>query len=73
MSFGSVANETTMPIEWKQAIIGAFKHFPDVYFIWKYEIDDIKHQMPDNVLLTPWLPQKDLLCQFIVVFEIFTI
>jgi hypothetical protein len=52
-----------MPIEWKQAIIGAFKHFPDVYFIWKYEIDDIKHQMPDNVLLTPWLPQKDLLCQ----------
>jgi glucuronosyltransferase len=50
-----------MPIEWKEAIIGAFRHFSDVYFIWKYEIDDIKHLISTNVYLTPWLPQKDLL------------
>uniref|UniRef100_A0A914UQG0 UDP-glucuronosyltransferase n=1 Tax=Plectus sambesii TaxID=2011161 RepID=A0A914UQG0_9BILA len=60
VSFGSVANSSTMSDEWKRAFLDAFAAFPDVKFIFKYETKDLK-SVPNNVLITSWIPQMDLL------------
>uniref|UniRef100_A0A914XUU2 UDP-glucuronosyltransferase n=1 Tax=Panagrolaimus superbus TaxID=310955 RepID=A0A914XUU2_9BILA len=58
-SFGSVANATLMPVEWKQAFMGAFSKFPNTQFFVRYEGADI--EPPKNVYFSHWLPQVDLL------------
>uniref|UniRef100_A0AC35ETT5 Glucuronosyltransferase n=1 Tax=Panagrolaimus sp. PS1159 TaxID=55785 RepID=A0AC35ETT5_9BILA len=58
-SFGSVANATLMPNEWKEAFMGAFSRFPKTQFFLRYEGADIKP--PKNVHFSHWLPQVDLL------------
>lgn len=29
--------------------------------LWKFELADVGTQLPDNVRITPWAPQQDLL------------
>uniref|UniRef100_A0A914P549 glucuronosyltransferase n=1 Tax=Panagrolaimus davidi TaxID=227884 RepID=A0A914P549_9BILA len=58
-SFGSVANATLIPKEWKEAFMGAFSRFPKTQFFVRYEGADIKP--PKNVHFSQWLPQVDLL------------
>ncbi|CAD5210530.1 unnamed protein product [Bursaphelenchus okinawaensis] len=63
MSFGSVAQSKFMPDSYKVAIIKAFAKFQNVEFIWKYE-DDVKTiptEIPPNVHIFSWLPQRDIL------------
>lgn len=64
MSFGSVAKSFRMPPHIKQAFTEAFKEFPDVEFIWKYEQpeDGTVEKLP-NLHLSKWLPQTDILAQ----------
>lgn len=38
MSFGTVAEAHTMPEAFKESIRAAVRAFPDVTFIWKYEV-----------------------------------
>lgn len=60
VSFGSVMQGALMPKEMKEAFIGAFRSFPEITFIWKYELDDdVASDLP-NLVKTKWAPQNDL-------------
>jgi len=59
-SLGSVANTSTMPQEIRMAFLNAFKRFPHL-FIWRFEGEFPEAKSTKNVLLSKWLPQKDLL------------
>lgn len=62
ISFGSVAQSYEMPLKMKDAFMKAFKELPDVMFIWKYEKPDDEYiKKLDNLYLTKWVPQTDLL------------
>ncbi|VDP23404.1 unnamed protein product [Heligmosomoides polygyrus] len=62
ISFGSVAKSSLMPRPAKKAIIDVIKSFPDTTFIWKYEeIDDAMFKGVENLVLSKWTPQGDLL------------
>uniref|UniRef100_A0A0N4ZAL3 glucuronosyltransferase n=1 Tax=Parastrongyloides trichosuri TaxID=131310 RepID=A0A0N4ZAL3_PARTI len=60
-SFGSIANATLMPIEWKEAFMKAFSQFPEYEFFCRYDGKDLEEQRPKNVHLLKWLPQSDLI------------
>ena len=62
ISFGSVAQSHQMPIDVKRAFLKAFSTFPSIDFIWKYEqMDDEIVRGYDNVHVSQWIPQIDLL------------
>ncbi|EGT38616.1 hypothetical protein CAEBREN_31155 [Caenorhabditis brenneri] len=62
ISFGTNARSVEMPEEYKKSLLEVFKSMPNTTFIWKYEnpedpfIKDI-----ENVYLSSWLPQNELL------------
>ncbi|KAE9549165.1 hypothetical protein FO519_007613, partial [Halicephalobus sp. NKZ332] len=60
-SFGSIANASLMPIEWKRAFMEAFGEFPRTQFFMRYSANDMDDFKPKNVELMKWLPQIDLL------------
>uniref|UniRef100_A0A1I8AHY5 glucuronosyltransferase n=1 Tax=Steinernema glaseri TaxID=37863 RepID=A0A1I8AHY5_9BILA len=62
VSFGMYVQGYTMPEPMKKALLAAFKEFPHVTFIWKYEKeeDEIAKGL-DNVLTFKSIPQGDLL------------
>ncbi|XP_045123982.1 UDP-glycosyltransferase UGT5-like isoform X4 [Portunus trituberculatus] len=57
-SLGSVARGESMPSEYRQIFLEAFRRLPQ-RILWKYEgeLEDV----PDNVRITSWLPQQDIL------------
>ncbi|KAK8724695.1 hypothetical protein OTU49_011227 [Cherax quadricarinatus] len=57
-SLGSVARSTTMPVQYRDLFIQAFRRLPQ-RVIWKYEeeLEDV----PDHVMISKWLPQQDIL------------
>lgn len=62
VSFGSVAQSFLMPDEMKRSMLKTFDEFPDVTFIWKYEMDeDNIAEGHSNVVTSKWLPQNDIL------------
>lgn len=70
-----------MPEQYKKTIVQVVKKFPNVTFIWKYEVCKECHssnilfflQKPEhkvsagvaNLIESTWVPQRDLLRQFI--------
>ncbi|GMR47256.1 hypothetical protein PMAYCL1PPCAC_17451, partial [Pristionchus mayeri] len=63
-SLGSVARTTDMPIAFKRGLAEAFRRFPDVTFLWKYEQPEEASEFlegVENVVLKKWMPQNDLL------------
>ncbi|VDM28708.1 unnamed protein product [Toxocara canis] len=61
ISFGTVALSSQMPSNFKSAFVSAFRHFPEITFIWKYELDDeVASDLP-NVVKRKWIPQAGLL------------
>ncbi|GMT15911.1 hypothetical protein PFISCL1PPCAC_7208, partial [Pristionchus fissidentatus] len=65
LSFGSVAKSAYLLMEIKLSIIETVKALPHVTFIWKYEEDDeftknIASKV-NNLVITKWMPQSDLL------------
>ncbi|KAK0426607.1 hypothetical protein QR680_009802 [Steinernema hermaphroditum] len=62
ISFGSVAQSYTMSTGMKKSLLETFRRFPEVTFIWKYEIDEdeVAKDVP-NVVTNKWVPQNDLL------------
>ncbi|CAL2028441.1 unnamed protein product [Caenorhabditis brenneri] len=62
LSFGSLAQSSEMPVEFKKNLIEVFKSMPDVTFIWKYETDDVKFaEGVQNLKFVKWAPQTALL------------
>ncbi|GMS92956.1 hypothetical protein PENTCL1PPCAC_15131 [Pristionchus entomophagus] len=65
-SFGSVAKTAQLPEAIKQSIITVINRFLDITFIWKYEditdsfANETALSLP-NLVLSPWIPQNDLL------------
>lgn len=62
ISFGSNAKSKDMPEEYKKSFLRVFKSMRDVTFIWKYEdpSDNIIQNL-NNVFISSWLPQNELL------------
>lgn len=58
-SMGTVLQSTQWAPEKLQAIIKAFAKLKQTV-IWKYEDSNLPNK-PDNVIISPWLPQRDLL------------
>ncbi|GMR63195.1 hypothetical protein PMAYCL1PPCAC_33392, partial [Pristionchus mayeri] len=65
LSFGTIAKSAYLPVNVKQSIIETIRALPHVTFIWKYEVDDDftrDHASKlENLVLTKWMPQVDLL------------
>ncbi|GMR39593.1 hypothetical protein PMAYCL1PPCAC_09788, partial [Pristionchus mayeri] len=65
ISFGTLAKSYLMAPSTKQALLKVASTFPSVTFIWKYEKKDEFALGPaakiDNLELTDWMPQNDLL------------
>ena len=59
MSFGSVIQPYLMPKEVKELFLNVFRRFPQYDFIWKW--DDQVPEAPNNVLISSWLPQQEIL------------
>ncbi|KAG0693715.1 UDP-glucuronosyltransferase 1-1 [Chionoecetes opilio] len=57
-SLGSVARSETMPPEYRQAFLEAFRRLPQ-RVLWKYEGE--LEGVSDNVRISSWLPQQDVL------------
>ncbi|ETN85137.1 hypothetical protein NECAME_06526 [Necator americanus] len=61
MSFGTMARSTEMGIQRRDAFVRAFKAFPDITFIWRYENSSDYFTDASNIILYNWLPQVDML------------
>ncbi|GMS78867.1 hypothetical protein PENTCL1PPCAC_1042 [Pristionchus entomophagus] len=62
ISFGTFAKAHLMLAEYKKSIAETAKRFPDVTFIWKYEISEHRvSEGVENLIETTWMPQNDIL------------
>lgn len=50
-----------MPDSMKDIFLKTFADFPDITFLWKYEIDNGIAKGYANVFTEKWLPQAELL------------
>ncbi|XP_050693308.1 UDP-glycosyltransferase UGT5-like [Eriocheir sinensis] len=57
-SLGSVTRGETMPPEYRQTFLEAFRRLPQ-RVLWKYE--GTLEGVSDNVMISSWLPQQDIL------------
>ncbi|CAB3409221.1 unnamed protein product [Caenorhabditis bovis] len=61
VSFGGIARTIDMPRAMLDILFDSFSTFSHIKFIMKYEGEAGDHQIPDNVILTPWIPQLALM------------
>uniref|UniRef100_A0A0N4ZLT5 UDP-glucuronosyltransferase n=1 Tax=Parastrongyloides trichosuri TaxID=131310 RepID=A0A0N4ZLT5_PARTI len=62
ISFGTAAKSTYMDQDMKNGILKTIKSLPEITFIWKYETpEDGIGKGVDNLVLSKWVPQNDLL------------
>lgn len=62
VSFGTYADFNQMDGSIQQAIIGAFRSFPKIQFVWKVANDSLVKEFPDgNVYIGSWMPQQEIL------------
>jgi glucuronosyltransferase len=59
VSFGSVIQASQMPDELRIQLTSAFGQLKQKV-LWKWETEEMKDK-PDNVMLSKWLPQQDIL------------
>ncbi|XP_042221656.1 UDP-glycosyltransferase UGT5-like [Homarus americanus] len=57
-SLGSVMDSKSLPLEYQQIFLQVFRRLPQ-RVIWKFE-GELK-DVPDNVMISKWLPQQDVL------------
>lgn len=60
ISFGSILKASTLPTAKREALLATLKRIP-LKVIWKWE-DENARDMPSNVIVRKWLPQRDVLC-----------
>ncbi|KHN88570.1 Putative UDP-glucuronosyltransferase ugt-50 [Toxocara canis] len=61
VSFGTAALSSRMPTNLKYVFVSVFRRFPEITFIWKYELDDEVGSDLPNVIKRKWVPQAGLL------------
>ncbi|GMS85375.1 hypothetical protein PENTCL1PPCAC_7550, partial [Pristionchus entomophagus] len=66
ISFGSIVQSHTLPLQVKQNILKAIARFPDITFLWKYERPEdefVKSALAStpNLQISKWTPQNDIL------------
>ncbi|CEF70005.1 UDP-glucuronosyl/UDP-glucosyltransferase family-containing protein [Strongyloides ratti] len=62
ISFGTISKCHNMPKKMKNVIINTIKNMKHITFIWKYEkLDDNIDSGIDNLIVTEWFPQNNLL------------
>lgn len=59
-SLGSMIKGDTFPEEQRKAFVRAFSRLPQ-RVLWKWENDTMPDK-PDNVMISKWMPQFDILC-----------
>ena len=57
-SMGSMIQAVNWPIETREALVKAFGKLKQKV-LWKYENDTLPNK-PDNVMISPWIPQRDI-------------
>lgn len=62
MSWGSNVKSSAIPDHFCKEILEAFSKLSQ-NILWKWENDSIKDIVSENVLVSDWLPQKDILCK----------
>lgn len=60
VSFGSVIRPSLLTAENQKILLNIFGRFPQYDFLWKWDLDSMEGK-PDNVMLSKWLPQQDIL------------
>ena len=60
VSFGSALETSLMDEGRRQMFLRIFRRFPEYDFIWKWETEAMDDK-PDNLLLSKWLPQMEIL------------
>lgn len=58
-SMGSILQAVNWPVEKREAFVQAFGKLKQKV-LWKYENDTLPNK-PDNVMISPWIPQRDVL------------
>jgi glucuronosyltransferase len=58
-SMGSIIQAVQWPIEQREAFVNVFKKLK-IKVLWKYENDTLPNK-PENVMISPWIPQRDIL------------
>nr|XP_045622222.1 UDP-glucosyltransferase 2-like [Procambarus clarkii] len=57
-SLGSVAQSISIPVQYRDLLVQAFRRLPQ-RVLWKYE--GKLEGLPDNVIISKWFPQQDVL------------
>uniref|UniRef100_A0A8R1EK31 glucuronosyltransferase n=1 Tax=Caenorhabditis japonica TaxID=281687 RepID=A0A8R1EK31_CAEJA len=61
VSFGGIARTVDMTPAMQRIFFDSFSRFPHITFIAKYESTNTTVAIPENVILTPWIPQLPLM------------
>jgi glucuronosyltransferase len=59
-SFGSHIQASKMPEDLRKKLANVFAKLKPMKVLWKWETEQMP-DMPDNVMLSKWLPQQDVL------------
>ncbi|SPP79042.1 UDP-glucuronosyltransferase 1-3 [Drosophila guanche] len=63
ISWGSMVDPTTLPIEKRRALFKSIAHMKDYTFLIRWKSDKpLAQDKPSNLFTFDWLPQRDLLC-----------
>ncbi|XP_055315318.1 UDP-glycosyltransferase UGT5-like [Sitodiplosis mosellana] len=60
-SLGSNFRSDYMPAAKQQIFLKVLSELPDYHFLWKFESNISAADLPENVLIRPWLPVSDIL------------
>lgn len=60
VSMGSSVKASNMPEKLRKMLVKAFARLP-YNVLWKWEDNQMNHDIPSNVMLSRWLPQQDIL------------
>lgn len=64
VNFGSNVKSSELPIEKKNAFLKIFSELNQTV-LWKWEDDNYENKSK-NVFVRKWFPQKDVLCEFLI-------
>lgn len=60
-SFGSAIRSDSISIEKQKLFLDIFSEFDDYNFLWKFESVLTIEELPKNIRIQPWVPQRDIL------------
>lgn len=60
-ALGSALRSDNLSNEKQKLFIDIFHEFKDYNFLWKFESNQTAKKLPKNVMINPWIPQRDVL------------